>query len=341
MIRAWPRLAWTRKTVLLILLVFLFLSASVAFVFFPFELAEFRQRIELSWSGVRSISIPVSSRFAAEGSQLQGFERNHCTGALKKGQECVCVLLVDGSADRALTWRKILSEPSSTWDRPVRYVALDSPGSGDSWSPRHSIEYTARAQSDILFQSLIEGISHSDCRAWMVVGNSYGGWVTAWMAVDFKDRVNKLILVNAAGLTSQQADAERTRELLKGTIEGLQEFQKRAYFKPRPLEKRYWEKAAQNVKKLREESLGRFPDLQSQLQSQERLDAHLSSIRANTMVFWGKEDRILPLIGGREFAQRIPGATLREAPECGHLPQKECPKALIQALGEWIRYGGM
>jgi pimeloyl-ACP methyl ester carboxylesterase len=323
--------------------VLLLISAAggTAFLFFPFELAEWKQKVELRWDGATPIAIPVSRRFAAEGAFLHGFQQNHCSSPMKKSQECVCVLLIHGSGDRALTWRKILSEPAATWARPTRWLALDAPGSGDSWLPRHSVEYTARAQSDILFHSVLESIPASECRAWMIVGNSYGGWIGAWTAVDFRDRVNKLVLVNSAGLESQKEETQKTSALLQGSVEGLQEFQKRAYFKPRTLEKKFWEKAAQKLKSMRESLLVRFPDLEAQLLQQERLDAHLSSIRANALIFWGKEDRILAPISAREFAQRIPGTMLREAPECGHLPQKECPKALIQALNEWVQYGGM
>ena len=60
-----------------------------------------------------------------------------------------------------------------------------------------------------------------------------------------------------------------------------------------------------------------------------------------TMFFWGAADRIIPPEQGRELARLVPGALYREAPECGHLPQKECPEALMKALGEFVKFGGM
>jgi pimeloyl-ACP methyl ester carboxylesterase len=175
----------------------------------------------------------------------------------------------------------------------------------------------------------------------MVVGNSHGGWVAAWMAVDHADRVNKLMLVDSAGLESQKAGTQEVSKWFDGSVAGLKEFQKRSYFRPRELPEAVWSKAAARLKTLREKMKAAHPELEQVLLAQERLDAHLGAIRANTLVFWGKEDRITFPEAGREFTQRIRGARLREAPECGHLPQKECPAALMKALNEWVQYGGM
>jgi pimeloyl-ACP methyl ester carboxylesterase len=172
----------------------------------------------------------------------------------------------------------------------------------------------------------------------MVVGNSYGGWLAAWAAIDHRDRVNKLVLVDAAGLASQKDSTADVKKLFDGSVEGLREFQRRAYHQPRELPGYAWEAATARLRPARN---ALPPGADVVMENQERLDTYLASIRANTLVFWGKSDRITPPAGGREFARLVPGAQLREAPDCGHLPQKECPAALMKALNEWVVYGAM
>gem|GEM_PF-696901 len=311
--------------------------------FFPLELSALSHRFEFWRAGISSLSMAVAGTSAPESARIQGFERNLCSPAAgvkqaAPGRECVCMLLLHGSGDQSTTWRKILLEPRESWRVPVRLVAVDVPGAGMSWSPEEARDLTARRLSDITLQSVLAHVPRSECRAWMVVGNSHGGWMAAWAAVDHRERVNKLVLVDAAGLASQVDSTREVGALFDGSVEGLKEFQKRAYHAPRALPDPVWSAAADRLKKARE----LLPKGALELMlTQERLDTYLASIRANTLVVWGKSDRITPPEGGREFARLIPGAQLREAPDCGHMPQKECPAALMKALNEWVIYGAM
>ncbi len=58
----------------------------------------------------------------------------------------------------------------------------------------------------------------------------------------------------------------------------------------------------------------------------------LHRIRIPTMILWGAEDRIFPPAYGEAYAALIPGAELRIAPQCGHLPHQEKTDAFIDAV---------
>ncbi len=77
-----------------------------------------------------------------------------------------------------------------------RVVALDLPGFGQSPMPREQITISRYGRVvDALAEQL--GLGRVD-----VVGNSMGGFIAAEMAIQFPERVERLVLVSAAGITS-------------------------------------------------------------------------------------------------------------------------------------------
>ncbi len=62
------------------------------------------------------------------------------------------------------------------------------------------------------------------------------------------------------------------------------------------------------------------------------LDGRLSEIKPKVHVVWGESDRFM----GRDYPDRLvaglPDAELHVIKKCGHLPQAECPQALLEAL---------
>ena len=78
-----------------------------------------------------------------------------------------------------------------------RVVALDLPGFGQSEMPAGEMSIPGLARAvDIVCREL--GVDEP-----VVVGNSRGGFVGAEMAVSFPTRVAKLVLVAAAGLSTE------------------------------------------------------------------------------------------------------------------------------------------
>ena len=87
--------------------------------------------------------------------------------------------------------------------RSRRVIALDLPGFGASPLPAEKITIRGYAAVvDELLDSL--GIERA-----VVVGNSMGGFIGAELAIEFSTRVDRLVLVSAAGLTSQELHNDR------------------------------------------------------------------------------------------------------------------------------------
>lgn len=250
---------------------------------------------------------------------VTGFRRNTC----QPGQagSCKCVALIHGMGDHALTWRRVLLGPPEGWTPRFDLYAFGLQAGG----PRQQAARLREAMQPL-------------CRSWIVAGNSLGGWVAAWLALDWPEGVERLLLLSPAGISkavSAAAGQVPLKVFENPSIEGLKEFQARAYHKPRELPQAAWE-AALNA--LKTSDLGAWRAAQV---PDDDLDNRLHAIRTPTMILWGESDRILPPALGRVFKEGIPGAILRPIENCGHLPQKECPIVVIRSIVEMSNFGAM
>ena len=63
-----------------------------------------------------------------------------------------------------------------------------------------------------------------------------------------------------------------------------------------------------------------------------KLEGRLGRVTAPTLVLWGREDGLVPLVYGERYRARIPGARLEVLERCGHLPAIERPAEFAEAV---------
>ena len=165
-------------------------------------------------------------------------------------------------------------------------------------------------------------------------GHFIGGWLAAEMAVMSPQLIDRLILVDAAGIQPQQG------EITDIFLHGLEGTRQLTYFEPK------------NVPEY-DELFGRKPSREERnmlTQNQETVVRYcwkpymydrslpylLSRLNIPTLVVWGRNDRIVPLECGQRYQQAIPGARLEVLPECGNCPPLEKPDAFSQLVGEFV-----
>ncbi|MDX6768867.1 MAG: alpha/beta hydrolase [Elusimicrobiota bacterium] len=283
---------------------------AAAVAFFPFETSVALRKLALRRGGVRAVRAAT----------LAGLERDDCVA----GAPCRCVALVHGMGDSSLTWDKVMlglgvpPPPAGT-----RVLALDLPGTGDSVAPATPAGYGVPEQARALKDALA-----SRCPKWTVAGNSLGGWISAELALQWPEGVEELVLVNAAGLYDDSGLLLQTAKILSDpTVATLKDFVGRAYAKPRAVPSRAWQAVVDSMKARP------IKEVYAAFRLEDVLDRRARAIRAPTVILWGEADRVVPASMATRMAKLIPGARLELIPDCGHLPQQECPLPVSRALG--------
>ena len=57
-----------------------------------------------------------------------------------------------------------------------------------------------------------------------------------------------------------------------------------------------------------------------------------SLLMCAVVLIWGADDQLIPPSYAEQARERLPNATLDLIPDCGHVPQRECPAALLPRL---------
>jgi len=205
-------------------------------------------------------------------------------------------------------------------------LAPDHPGFGQSERPDwlEGIDDVVFHYLDFLDTLHIDRVS--------IVGTSLGGWIAAELAVAHPQRIDRLVLVGAAGIKVD--GVERFDVFLHPIEETLQHLfhdPGRAAqllpteFGPEVIVRGYREAA----------TLARLtwnPYLYNP-----KLERRLRRITAPTLIMWGEQDTFLPPAYGEAFARLISNATLRTVPECGHLVPYEQTDAFTEAVTRFLK----
>ncbi len=248
------------------------------------------------------------------------------------------VLLVHGLGNNAhRDWETVVSALAVD----THVVALDLPGFGASPGAPEGYSFPA------LGRVLAEVVQHTaPGQRVHVVGHSLGGAVSLYFAHAHADKVDRLVLVDAAGILLKMVFAEhiarlRTRQvgiapvdnLLKSLSERLNGVRRVVF---NDLDNRFdfsrW--LAQNPG-VRNTLLGRYTQVEAGLGLVEHdFTAAIRETTAPTTVIWGRDDPVAPLRTGKLLAERMPDARLKVIDGVGHTPMIESPetfKRLLQA----------
>ena len=222
-----------------------------------------------------------------------------------------------------------------------RVIALDLPGFGSSEMPAEPISIPGYAKVlDALLREL--GIESA-----VLVGNSMGGFVSAEVALSFSTRVERLVLVSAAGLSIEY---RRREPLLRGarawaaaaTWVGarghLVVTRPRARRIALQLIVRYPEKLspALTYELVKGTGAPGFMDALEALLDYSYRDK-LARIDAPVLVVWGRNDMLVPRGDAREYVELIGDNARREMFEdTGHVPMLERPSRFNALLAEFV-----
>src|SRR6266568_2806674 len=237
------------------------------------------------------------------------------------------VVLLHGLADDVGIWESVMPALAAKH----RVIALDQIGFGRSDKPL--LGYRAGTFVDFLDGFLNElKIDRAS-----LVGNSLGGWVAADFALTHPERINRLVLCDAAGYAalSKTMDPRALSALRLASRDDIR------YLGPLTFrDKRFYEDVdlafKQRLATGDSYTVGRILD--SMIRGEDVLDNRLAAIKQPTLVVWGREDKLIPLSFGERFHQEIKASRFCVIENCGHMPHVECPEklnaVLLQFLGD-------
>lgn len=199
-----------------------------------------------------------------------------------------------------------------------RVIVPDQVGFGDSDKP--IINYRVATYVDFL-DKFLAGLKVERAS---LVGNSMGGWIAAAYALKHPTKVERLVLVDAAGFAPpKEFDLSVLSGLNPSTREQTKMLAGMVFFNPL-----FKSDAAVDAMLEQRISAGDGYTIQSLVESihrgEDMLDGKLSAIKQPVLLVWGREDGLTPLAReGERFKREIPQAQLVVFEQCGHVPQVE------------------
>jgi pimeloyl-ACP methyl ester carboxylesterase len=207
-----------------------------------------------------------------------------------------------------------------------RVYTPDLLGFGQSEEP-HNASYSIEDQAQLVVEFFdAVGLKQVDLAGW-----SMGGWIAQKVAVDHPDRVNRLILMDSAGLKmSPDWDTRLFTPTTPAELDHLG-----AMLTPHP----------PSVPKFVAKDMLRVSAdyawvtrraLASMLTAKDVMDDDLPSLKMPVLILWGELDRITPLREGWAMHSLIPHSRLIVASGCGHSAPWSCTDRFGPAMIQFL-----
>lgn len=241
-------------------------------------------------------------------------------------------------------WRNWLESLGAAAAAGFRAIAMDLPGFGDSEMPAERISIPGYGRwVDALCDELGLGAA-------ALVGNSMGGFVAAEVAIRVPARVERLVLVSAAGITAEHQRSERLLaalyrgEAMSAFLTGLVVARAAAVARRPRLRHAALRFVARHPERLAAPlayeqirgigTPGFLPALDAC--SDYPIRDRLPEIACPTLIVWGRRDVIVPVRDADVFEELIPDARKVVWDDVGHVPMLEEPDRFNELVGDFL-----
>jgi len=252
------------------------------------------------------------------------------------------VVLVHGLGGQWQNWLENI--PRLAQDR--RVLALDLPGHGLTPKPE-SEEITISGYGRCV-DAFCEKLGLPEVE---LVGNSMGGFVVAEVAIQFPQRVKRLVLVSAAGITS--ADTLQAPILTFGRVAtaiATNSAARHRRLASRPITRHLALALVARHPRLLKADLafegffkgagkGGFDEALRACLDYDFRD-RLPEVKVPTLIVWGEKDSIIPVRDADEFERLIDDSRKVVMKDTGHIPMAERPQAFNDVLVEFLAETG-
>lgn len=267
------------------------------------------------WADLRGVS------FSQGWIDAKGINTRYLHAGDKSKPALILLHGVGGHAEAYVRNLQVHSEHFSTW-------SIDMIGHG--WTDKSSVDLEIKNYIDHLLKFMdaagIEKASFS--------GESLGGWVAARFAIDYPERVERLVLNTAGGSQADPVVMERLKTLsMRAATDPNWEFIKaRVEWLMADKSKAYDDLVATRQAIYSQPGMAdamRHNMILQEMEVRQRNILHAEDygrIKAPTLVIWTSDDPTADVAEGRRMASMIPGALFTVMDGCGHWPQFEDPQ---------------
>lgn len=253
------------------------------------------------------------------------------------------IILLHGFGASVFSWREVMTPLANhgtviAFDRPA-FGLTQRPMPGE-WQGQNP--YSPEAQVALVI-GLMDALKID--RA-ILIGNSAGGTVALSTALAYPQRINGLVLVDAAVYSGGGAPAwirpllrlpqyDRVGQLIsRSLLQNGDRLIESAWHDParitaqvlegyrKPLKVNNWDRALWELTKASGAS---------------NLATRLPEVKMPVLVVSGDDDRIVPTDQSVRLSEEIDGARLVVFTACGHVPQEECPDQFLQAVLPFVQ----
>ena len=249
------------------------------------------------------------------------------------------LILIHGYTASTYVWQTVAPMLA---DENFHVVAVDLLGFGFSEKPAW-FEYSIVSQARMIerFMDRI-GIGRA-----ILVGSSYGGAVASTVALDYRERVEKLVLVDAVCNDEAKQNVLLRLVSMRGVGEILSPFliDSRRFLKLRmrrtiaPVNHHLITKERIEAvhRPLRAKNAHHSVLASARNWNANRIEDDAYLINQPTLIIWGEDDHVIPVRNGEKLYDSILNSRLVVLKDCGHIPQEEKPERFVELVSAFCR----
>ena len=248
------------------------------------------------------------------------------------------LVLIPGTGASLHTWE----EWTKILENDFKVISLDMPAfglTGPNQTGKYSLEYYAEFLDEFLSK-----LGVSSCH---IGGNSLGGSISWRYATMYPDKVKKLILLDAGGYRSEEKQEEKEPPLAFRLANSPILSKILLKITPRSLFESSMKEVYHNDDLVTEELVNRYYQLFlrpgnrqafiDRIKNTSYTDPSLiATIKAPTLIQWGKTDEWIPVANAYKFQKDIEGSEVVIYENAGHLPMEEIPEESAKDAREFL-----
>jgi pimeloyl-ACP methyl ester carboxylesterase len=180
-----------------------------------------------------------------------------------------------------------------------------------------------------------------------LIGNSLGGGLALFFALKYPDKVDKLVLADPAGMGREVIGLFKiisipfVGELLsKSCRRSVRSLWKKIVYDPALVTDELVEynlAVMEGANKALLATARAGINFRGQRENQRRRALeNIGELKAPTLIFWGKQDKIIPVAHAQAAIKMIPNSELHIFEKCGHTPQFECSEEFNRLVLEFL-----